>query len=54
MACLRDQRPNSEATTEFPWELHDAVGPDLKEGVGIVMDLCYKCENLVCCVEMFA
>ena len=44
--CLRDQRCNSEAATEFPWELHDAVDPNLKEGMGTVMDLCYTRENL--------
>ena len=44
--CLRDQRCNSEAATEFPWELRDAVDPDLKEGMGTVMDLCYARENL--------
>ena len=38
--CLRDQRCNSEAATEFPWELRDAVDPDLKEGMGIVVLLC--------------
>ena len=38
---------------EFPWELRDAVGLDLKKGVGTVVDLCYTCGNLVCCVEMF-
>ena len=52
-AYLRDQRPGGEATTEFPWELQDVVGLDLKKGIGIVMDLCCECGNLVCCVEMF-
>ena len=39
--CLRDQRCSSKAATEFPWELRDAVDPDLKEGIGTVVDLCY-------------
>ena len=39
--CLRDQRCSSEATTEFSWELCNAVDPDLKEGIGTVVDLCY-------------
>ena len=52
-ACLRDQRPSDEATMEFSWELHDVVGPNLKEGVGIIVDLCCECGNLVCCVKMF-
>ena len=38
--CLRDQRCSSVAATEFPWELRDAVDPDLKEGIGTVVDLC--------------
>ena len=53
IACSRDQRPGDEATMEFSWELHDVVGPNLKEGVGIIMDLCCECGNLVCCVKMF-
>ena len=47
--CLRDQRCSSEATTEFPWELRDAVDPDLKEGTGTVVDLR---ENLLCLLEI--
>ena len=35
------------AATEFPWELRDAVDPDLKEGIGTVVDLCYARENLL-------
>ena len=41
------------AATEFPWELCDAVDPDLKEGMGTVVDLCYACENLLCLLEIF-
>ena len=52
-ASLRDQRPGDKATTEFPWELQDVVGLDLKKSIGIVVDLCCECGNLVCCVEMF-
>ena len=51
--CLRDQRCSSEAATEFLWELRDAVDPDLKEGMGTVVDLCYARENLLCLLEMF-
>ena len=47
--CLRDQRCSSEATTEFLWELRDAVDPDLKEGTGTVVDLR---ENLLCLLEI--
>ena len=38
---------------EFQWELRDAVDPDLKEGMGTVVDLCYARENLFCLLEMF-
>ena len=51
-SCLRDQRCSSEAATEFSWELRDAVDPDLKEGMGIVVDLCYTRENLLCLLEI--
>ena len=47
--CLRDQRCSREATTEFLWELRDAVDPDLKEGTGTVVDLR---ENLLCLLEI--
>ena len=47
--CLRDQRCSSEAATEFPWELRDAVDPNLKEGMGTVVDLR---ENLLCLLEI--
>ena len=50
--CMRDQRCSSEAATEFPWELRDAVDPDLKEGMGTVVDLCYAHENLLCLLEI--
>ena len=50
--CLRYQRCSSEATTEFPWELRDAVDPDLKEGMSTVVDLCYAHENLLCLLEI--
>ena len=50
--CLRDQRCSSEAATEFPWELRDTVDPDLKEGMGTVVDLCYARENLLCLLEI--
>ena len=43
---------SSEAATEFPWELRDAVDPDLKEGMGTVVDLCYARENLLCLLEI--
>ena len=41
------------AATEFPWELRDAVDPDLKEGIGTVVDLCYARENLLYLLEIF-
>ena len=50
---MRDQRCNSEAVTEFPWELRDAIDPDLKEGMGTVVDLCYARENLLYLLKMF-
>ena len=50
---MRDQRCSSEAATEFPWELRDAVDLDLKEGMGTVVDLCYARENLLCLLEIF-
>ena len=50
--CLRDQRCSSEAATEFPWELRDAVDPDLKEGMGTVVDLCYARENILCLLKI--
>ena len=53
LSCLRDQRCNSEAVTEFPWELRDAIDLDLKEGMGTVVDLCYTRENLLCLLEIF-
>ena len=37
---------------EFPWELRDAVDPDLKEGMDAVVDLCYARENLLCLLEI--
>ena len=50
--CLRDQRCSNEAATKFPWELHDAVDLDLKEGMGTVVDLCYTRKNLLCLLEI--
>ena len=50
---MRDQRCSSEAATGFLWELRDVVDPDLKEGMGTVVDLCYARENLLCLLEMF-
>ena len=50
--CLRDQRCSSEAATEFPWELRDAVDLDLKEGIGTIVDPCYTRENLLCLLEI--
>ena len=52
LTCLRDQRCSSEAATKFPWELRDAVDPNLKEGMGTVVDLCYARENLLCFLEI--
>ena len=40
------------AATEFPWELRDAVDPDLKEGMDTVVDLCYARENFLCLLEI--
>ena len=37
---------------EFPWELRDAVDPNLKEGMDTVVDLCYTRENLLCLLEI--
>ena len=51
--CLRDQRCSSKVATKFPWELRDAVDPDLKEGMGTVVDLCNARENLLCLLEIF-
>ena len=53
LTCLRYQRCSSKAATEFPWELRDAVDPDLKEGMGTIVDLCYARENLLCLLEIF-
>ena len=49
LTCLSDQRCSSKAATEFPWELRDAVDPNLKEGMGTVVDLR---ENLLCLLEI--
>ena len=37
---------------EFPWQLHDAVDPDVKEGMHTVVDLCYALENFLCLLEI--
>ena len=52
LTCLRYQRCSSKAATKFPWELHDAIDPDLKEGMATVVDLCYTRENLLCLLEI--
>ena len=52
LTCLRDQRCSSKAATEFSWELRDAIDPDLKEGMGTVVDLCYARENLLYLLEI--
>ena len=49
---MRDQRFSSEVATEFPWELRDAVNPNLKEGMDTVVDLCYARENFLCLLEI--
>ena len=52
LTCLRDQRCSSEVATEFPWELRDAVNPNLKEGMDTIVDLCYARENLLYLLEI--